>query len=464
MTTESGITLSKALTPVHSRETLRLWRRMEMAWRGGEAFKRQYLWRHEREDEEDWVQRLRRAVYENHLRDLVNRREAIIFGRRISRSVQSSSLPWAAVSGNIDGNNNSWDAFIRSCFTHSQLFGFAAVLVDIPTAENLTAMEDELGNIRPFVRLLHPQRLINWSLADDGSFQWVVVQDNDAPVRKQLITPETIYTFGGSSDDADRETDGRPRPRSMGDNPSGTVPIVILSDLEAGGESLGLPSLQSACDLSILYFNQSNWYDQLLYKTNYSTLAATPFGGSHEEDEMVAGSGDVFWVPEGGMIPAWISPDTGPADVFERRLAYMRRRMYELAALDVGHVEDKTRDLSGMAYSVRRLPTEEMAMRLARKLKEFEERLIRTIYQCAGHRVSAQVKYPARYGVRPLSDAMREIEIIEKSRLLPEEIKTYIASQIIFTEGFADLSDDKQREFETLIRQKTLGTNGEQNV
>lgn len=432
------------------RETKALWQRMELAYDGGERFKKHFLWRYEREDDQDWLQRLNRSVYENHLRDLISRRQSIIFGRAIGRTINSRTLPWSRIAENVDGARSSWDDFVRKCFVYSQIYGFAAVLVDIPSAGNITALQDAETGVRPLLRLLHPRRLLNWSMDDYGNFEWATIQTADRPVEKLLLTRESISRHAEESSNAESSLSIEGMQQS---NPAAVVPMVILSDEQGTGDSLGKPSLQSACELSILYFNQSNWYDQLLYKTNYSTLAATPFAGSHEEAEIVVGSGDVFWVPEGGMIPSWISPDTGPADVFERRLAYMRRRIYELAALDVGHVEDKSRDLSGIAYSIRRLPTEEMAMRISRNLKRFEERLIKLIYSCAGHQASVDIKYPLRYGVRPLRDAMNELKAIEDSRLLPPAVKAHIASQIVFTEGFADLNDDQQRRFEADVRQ-----------
>jgi hypothetical protein len=431
-----------------TRQIRNRWERMEKAFHGGEEFKHQFLWRYEREDEEDWLHRLQRAVYENHLRDLIARREAILFGRTISRSIHSSTLPWSEVSGNVDGCNNNWTDFIRKCFIHSQLFGFAAVLVDRPSNSAISAQDENLRRVRPVLRLLHPQRLINWQWDDSGVLEWVVIQTADSPCLRRLLTRNGSRLFDCSNTEI---KEIHLPERAATNSAAGTIPVALLTDQQDGEKTPGLSSLQSACELSVLYFNQSNWYDQLLYKTNYSTLAATPFAGSHEEEEMIVGSGDVFWVPEGGMVPAWISPETAPADVFERRLAYMRRRIYELAVLDVGHVEDKTRDLSGMAYAVRRLPTEEMAMRLARNLKNFEEKLIHLIYETAGHEATIEINYPQRYGVRPLRDAMKDIETIEKSSLLPDEVKAYIASQIVFTEGFADLSDEKQRQFEQMV-------------
>jgi hypothetical protein len=391
--TPRQFSFDEALKPNCSAEQLRLWRAMERSYQGGEQFKQAYLWRHEREDDEDWLQRLKRAVYENYLRDLISRREAILFGRRISRSIQSDRLPWDKVAPNIDGKNNGWEAFIRKCFVYSQLFGFAAVVIDSNRFVGSESASNTSSNRVPVLRLLHPQRLINWERDSAGNFRYVTIQESSSGRSRLIIDAENVYRFTNDRCDSTGIVADYSRTESF-KHGLGTVPILILSDLDSTDASLGKPSLQSAAELGILYFNQSNWYDQLLYKTNYSTLAATPFASSHEEREMVVGSGDVFWVPDGGMMPAWISPDTAPADVFERRLAYMRRRMYELAALDVGHVEDKTRDLSGMAYSVRRLPTEEMALRLSRKLKSFEEQLIGLIYRSAGLPVEVDIKYP----------------------------------------------------------------------
>jgi hypothetical protein len=207
--------------------------------------------------------------------------------------------------------------------------------------------------------------------------------------------------------------------------------------------------------MSIKLFNQSSWYDQLLYKTNFSTLAATPFNGSAEEPEIVVGTGDVFWVPEGGQMPSWISPDTGPAEVFERKIRDMRRRIYEQAEIDAGLPEDSKSTLSGEAYSFRNKPVEDMARRLGRGMEAFECELDTMIMRHWGGDTEfiPAIRYPKRYGVRAVRDALEELKAIEQSESIPARVKCLLASKIVFTEGFAELSDTEQEEFEKLIRE-----------
>ncbi|MCG8377571.1 MAG: hypothetical protein MI702_13930, partial [Chlorobiales bacterium] len=235
----------------------------------------------------------------------------------------------------------------------------------------------------------------------------------------------------------------------------GIVPVVILNDLLSDEDSLvGSPSLLDPCELSIQLFNQTSWYDQLLYKTNYSTLAATPFNGSSEEPEIIVGAGDVFWVPEGGEMPKWISPDTAPAEVFERRLNNLRRRIYEQAELDAGLQSDSLRELSGEAYGHRTKPVEDMARRLGKNLESFENNLdtIMIRYWEGNADFIPTVVYPKRYGVRAIRDALVELSAVENSVSLPQEVKSILASKIVFTEGFAELSDEEQDQLEQTIR------------
>lgn len=446
-----------------------VWETMYLAWQGGRAFKRAFLWRYEREEHEDWLERLRRASYENLLRDIVTRRESLVFGRRVTRIVAGTGAEYAErINRDMDGRGTGRDRFVRACFRLSQVFGFLPVLID--RHREGEAGEDERGGL-PYAAPLLPFDLLNWSRAADGSLDWALVRhrlrrdaDPFAPASAEteyrLLTRGLIRIWRESADER-ALSQGRPAAAKIVEvgavqDDLGCVPLVFLYDQESEDGSLpGRPSLLDPCELSVKLFNQTSWYDQLLYKTNYSTLAANPFNGSSEEPEVVVGAGDVFWVPEGGQMPAWISPDVGPAEVFERKLKDMRRRIYEQAELDAGAPEETRDTLSGEAYDRRRRPTEDMARRLGRNLEAFEQDLDRLmIGRWLGVAdFEPRIEYPRRYGVRAVSDAVAELRAVEQSTSLPPRVKALLAGTIVFTDGFAELDDATQEELEREIRE-----------
>lgn len=224
----------------------------------------------------------------------------------------------------------------------------------------------------------------------------------------------------------------------------GVVPLTVLFDLKSDdGEFAGSSSLSDSCQLIIKLFNLNSWYDQLLYKTNYSTLAATPFHGSSDDMEIVIGAGDVLWVPEGCQMPQWIAPDTGPSEVFEKRISELRRRIYEMAELDPGFKENSRNVISGEAFSYQRKPVEEMALRLAGQLEEFENNIDRLILQCCARVNDPEptVKYPNDYSQKSLADAISEIQTIEEVKSIPTKAREFLVSRILVSGRIAQLSE-----------------------
>jgi hypothetical protein len=444
------------------------WETMYLAWQGGRAFKRAFLWRYEREEHEDWLERLRRASCENLLRDIITRRESLVFSRRVTRIAEGAAADYAErINCDIDGRGTPRDRFVRACFRLSQVFGFLPVLIDRRGDDG--AGDDARGGL-PYAAPLLPFDLLNWSRAADGSLDWALVRhrlrrDSDpfAPAagvtEYRLLTRDSIRAWREVADER-ALAQGRPvcaQIEEIGsvEHELGCVPLVLLYDQESEDGSLpGRASLFDPCELSIKLFNQTSWYDQLLYKTNYATLAANPFNGSSEEPEVVVGAGDVFWVPEGGQMPHWISPDVGPAEVFERKLKDMRRRIYEQAELDAGSADESRDTLSGEAYDRRRRPTEDMARRLGRNLEAFERELDRMmIGRWLGLAdFEPRIEYPRRYGVRAVSDAVAELRAVEQATSLPPRVKALLAGTIVFTGGFSELDDATQEELEKEIR------------
>lgn len=434
-----------------------LWKTSYMAWQGGEDFKKQFLWPFEREDEEDFNDRLNRASYENLFSDIIYRRQSLIFSRKIYRNKNKALR---TIDNNFDGQESSREEFIRRCFRLSQIFGFLPVLVTINNSG-----QPQLVPVLPF-------SLINWQRDEQGKLEWVIIkakpqinqkgdridfyhlyERDKVSVFRLASRKKSFFTLKSSVLELEEELP----------NTLGQVPLTILYDInDDENELAGVSSLRDSLELIIKLYNLNSWYDQLLYKTNYSTLAATPFHGSSDDMEIVVGAGDVLWVPEGCQMPQWIAPDTGPSEVFEKRLSHLRSRIYELAELDVGIKESSKNIISGEAFSYQRKPVEEMALRLAKQLEEFEKKLEKMLVALISteKNYQSQVKYPESYSQKSLNESIREIEMLDGIASIPSEAKTWMVGRILTSGRIAQLSEDEQNELKQLLSQKTTFPEG----
>lgn len=150
--------IDKLITNKHEEyeRNLPLWQRNYLAWLGGDDFKLQNLWPFEREEQEDFDDRLIRASYENMFADIIQRRQGLVFSRKIERRSNDYLLK---LNQNIDGLGTCREEFIKKCFRLSQIFGFLPVLVE----NRVTASESS-----PRLVPVNPFNLINWQMDEDG--------------------------------------------------------------------------------------------------------------------------------------------------------------------------------------------------------------------------------------------------------------------------------------------------------
>lgn len=428
-----------------------VWNAHETIYYGGSQFVKTYLWKYEGEENVDLQERRKMAAPENHFNDLVERREALVYSRKISRDVEAAQ--WQSIEENTDGRGTPWEQFVKKCFRLMQVYGFIPVLTDrLPSSEDAPTRAQDSNNL-PYALPILPQNFTNWSVGRDGKLDWCVictVRIESAPMAKvrkikqyRLITREVIRVY------EEVKEAGKKTLQLIDEiqHNVGEVPVVLLNDLDPKNESIvGLPSLQSSVKLSVLLFNYQSWHTQVLYKTNFSTLAKTPWPGGEVEKETTVGPGYSIDVPADGITPTWISPPTGPSDTFDKRTKDARRRIYELAKLDAGMGEDSARELSGEAYDRRHKATEDEARRLGKRMEEFEVSLADMLLRLWLKSPSAKIEinYPKRYGVRATADAVAQLKATEEIESLPQSVRAKLASEIVFTEDFANLTDAEQ--------------------
>lgn len=454
------------LTSTHPeyQANVELWNSLDVAYEGGLSAIQQFLQPFEKEEKKQLANRQNRIAYENHFEDIVSRRESLVWRRDVKRTIKLRL--WEMISENADGRGGRWEQVIKRCFRHSQRRGFLPVFVDsTATGDEKTKHEENQAGAHPYLIPIMPQNFTNWHLDENGKLLWCIIKSYRYSEVEPPEKPERIVEYRFVDRDSVTiyvEAEGKEKKTELIQDGSvnhglGIVPVVILNDRARDDEEafVGSPSLKGAVDLSVQYLNRSSLLDQILFNTNFATLAVPEDrlgkGADNESTNVETGTQAVIPFPADGSPPLWISPDTGPADVLENNLEGLRQRIYEKAELDVG--EKKSRQaMSGEAYARRSKPTEDMAKRLGKTMQTFELECLELLALRSGDKSAKfTVQYPSQYGIKALSEVLEELSAIEESESMPPEVVKEIAKQIVFTSAFADLSDERQKELEELI-------------
>ena len=447
---------------------LPMWTRIAAAYKGGDAFKQNYnyLWRYEAEKEEDWHERQKRTAYENHTRNIIQQFESIIFSRKVVCTAgKGTAARWEELNENYDLRGNSRaDWMRRKAFSLSQVYGWLPVYVNSTKKGKKaeTVADDEELGFRTHVVPILPSNFLNWNMDQHGKLEWALIRSGTRiegePLEQQAkVTEYRLLKRDVTEVWEERIGKGGKLAYAQVDEVNhelGQVPVVVLYDMRLSTEDLvGYPSILDSTDKSIMLFNYSSWSEEAAYKTLFNQLAAPEdsFSGEEEQD-YVAGPNYIMRYPTEGGPPVWVSPPTGPIDALRAEIQDMRRQIYELAGLDAGHAEKGKEEISGVAYTVRRKPTEDKAVRLGQNMQEFEEKLDRMVMCVEGYAdFEPQIIYPRRYAVRDTRDALEQQRLIEKSTTIPPKVKARLAAGIVNTTDFAELSDEALEELEQEI-------------
>jgi len=438
------------------------WQKMRLAQAGGLAAKKEFLVEREKEVTSSYTRRLKLSAYENLLADIIQRRGGIVFSRDFPEDIKTSKTNVLDyIKEDIDRQGNSLDVFVEEiCFPLSQCHGYLPVWVDKGREEAETEEAQEEGELFPYAKIVLPSDMLNWYDGKDKALEWVLLRSDTKESAGDYSVPKTVKRFtyidrekievwkkqeGEEGSDAEYILVIGPVEHGLG-----RVPIEILYDERIPGESVvGKMSLLNSCEISIAMFNEQSWAQNVAYKTNFSTLAAELTPEQIEQGRVSIGEENIFVIPEDAKhAPMFLSPDTSPLSAFAERINDMRRRAYEQAQLDAGFAEDKREELSGIAYTIRRKDTEEMAQRLGKQVADFKKRLLELILrdyeQDANVKVS--ITAPKKYGVRATQDALAELKAIEELTALPTSVRRKIAENVIETDSFVEVSDEERKQ------------------
>src|SRR5258708_878288 len=163
-----------------------VWKQYRDLYAGGEQFKTQaaqYLIRRQREPGDVYAERLSRVFYENYIGSIVDWYAATLFRRdpviTLEGASDSGKQFFAALVQDVDRKGTVLTEFFRRQFREALITGASYVLVDFPragTQAGSRAEEDSSGASRAYLVDYAADDLINWSVDEQGNFEWVVLR------------------------------------------------------------------------------------------------------------------------------------------------------------------------------------------------------------------------------------------------------------------------------------------------
>lgn len=361
-----------------------------------------HLVQHNRESAEKYAGRCAVAVYENHLRHACERFASYLARRRPLRDGADTPLA-ALLVANADLMGHSLDEFMSALALHLRARGTMLVLMDRPesmSGATKTLLEQTSRRAVPYLRMLVPE--IVESMDTDPA---------TGDVRR--ITIRVRETINGELRDAQRTWDDETwslhdgdKVYASGQHGFGHCPVLAVTENGAPPPVVG--RYAQVADLSRRLYNARSERDDILRSQTFSVLTLQqPQGATRTPAEVAATIGTHSLLVHEGITPAFVSPDSGPAEtyrlVIEELQSSIRRLTFEDATDATAQPE------SGLS---RRLRFEALNVELASvatRLQGLERRVWALFHRALGLSNKVSVEYPTDFN---LVDTLAELDIL----------------------------------------------------
>lgn len=322
------------------------WRRAEEAYSGGASYIDLALVRHVSEISLEFEERKRRAYYFNYPRRIARLISQFVLAEEPQRSRVDPEL-----AEDFSRTGLRVNEVMRQLSTLVNCFGAAWLLVDMPPVNGELDLERKRRErIRPFVTVLRPWEVRDWSYGNDGRLEWAVVDEarterHDpfaAPLticRRRLWTRHGWQLFERSGDV------GEIRLVAEGAHRLGRVPLIRLEEVDGFGIAAA-HWFEDVIRISDAILNAESEAQMNIIKQMFGLLVVSASFRNADFERTVTPDGDKFshvlarsaalWEsPEEKGITRYIAPGGAETTVIREEIKNLKQELFDVVGLAV---------------------------------------------------------------------------------------------------------------------------------
>lgn len=397
------------------------WQYLFESYVGGEEYRNAgNLAHYVNETSSDYMVRLQNTPLHNHCNSVISVYNSFLFRLPPKRSYGSlENLPELQdFLNDCDMDGRNFNSFMKDVATISSIFGHAWILVTKPNTGAITRMDEMLNGVRPYVNLLSPLTVLDWSWSRQSNGRYTLdkfkyIEDiNGEIVTLKEWTPTEIYTT------VIDESAGVVINRELEPNGLGKIPAVIAYNKRSIIRGIGISDIADIADAQRFIYNAVNEIDQSIRLDSHPSLVKTP------ETNAGVGAGSIIHMPENldpGLKP-YVLDYTGAS--IDKILASIEATVEAIDKMaNTGAVRATTaRSMSGVAIDTEfqllnaRLSEKGDALELA------EENIWRLFAEYMNLEWDGVVEYPESFNLR---DKATDLELYLKASTVSVNSETY---------------------------------------
>lgn len=343
------------------------WEFMEACYEGGRAWFKDNIFKYIKEGDVEYEKRQERAYRFNHSREVVDLVNKYVFRTSVSRNEEDAQDSIQKFWKSATSEGYDIDYLMSQICKRSSISGRIYVVVDNTATETPDSKADEEG-VQTYAYWVGPQDALDMSFDDLGNLNWILLrekyrndedpygesEDQSEQFRLWQRNSWSLFRYVMSSDGKIETSEDSKRKvafHSGGNHDLGIVPVVIVDHMDSDNPYSSPALINDIAYQDRAVANYLSNLDAIIQDQTFSQLVIPAQGLMPGEEEKVTekmtemGTKRIFlFDAEGGMAPAFISPDPSQAELIITAIRTIINEIYH----SVGMAGERTKEDNSM--------------------------------------------------------------------------------------------------------------------
>lgn len=379
------------------------WRFYIRSYFGGKMYKEgNYLLQHPFESAANYRRRKETSYYYNYCGPIVDIFVSHLFRKGASRNYGSlcGDRLFESFVSDADLEGNTFQHFMREAQRLAGIYGRVSIMVDKSQVLTVSRAEAEDYGIRPYLTLVTPENLLDWSYARlpySGRLVLDMVKIQEGPDTYRIWSRdgwELWQVIPGSSE---------VRLADAGWHGLGEIPLVNLYNKRSGMRMVGVSDIQDIADINKNIYYLCSDAKEIIENTAFPMLAVPYSRGENDEREVGPRNILQFDPAEPNSKPYWLeAPHSSLTEIRE----WVRNdigEIYRIAKLGgVKAAEDFGSVRSGVAMELEYQQLYSTLSEKADNLEQAETRVLELWAKWEGRTFDGYIDYPDDFSVKDI--------------------------------------------------------------
>ena len=388
------------------------WRYLLESYLGGEEYRQAgHLTKYQLETESEYQARLKATPLDNHCQSVISVYNSFLFREEPDREFGAMEMlpELKEFLKDADHDGRSLNSFMKDVSTWSSVFGHCWIIVAKPNVGATTRADEVMMGVRPYVNLLTPMVVLDWTWARQPSgkyelvyFKYVEDVNGDISVVKEW-TPDFITTTTLNS------TENIIMEEIVEGNGLGKIPAVIAYNGRSIVRGVGVSDIADIADAQKFIYNATSEVEQSIRLDSHPSLVKTP------ETQAGIGAGSLIHMPENldpGLKPYLLEFNGASVESIYASIKHTIESIDKMA--NTGGIRaTETRTLSGVAMETEFQLLNARLSEKADNLELAEEQMWKLWAEYMGTTWEGEIDYPGSFNMR---DTQKEVDQLVKAK------------------------------------------------